>query len=62
MSCGWEGEHCQAEWLEQEIARLEEQRATLINMVFRWGNLEDINIARGMIGKSPVKIIRRISR
>jgi hypothetical protein len=54
MSCGWEGEYCQEEYLNEEVKRLEEQVLKLATIVYERGNLEEVNYARGLYGKKPL--------
>jgi hypothetical protein len=56
MSCGYEGEHCQEEWLNEEIKRLEEQRFTLSEIVLKRGNLDEVNYVRSLRFQKPISL------
>ena len=55
MPCGWEGEHCQEEYLEGEILRLEGQIRFLSEIVMKKGSLEEVNYVREIRYLKPLK-------
>jgi hypothetical protein len=54
MSCGYDGEHCQEEYLAGEVKRLEEQVSNLSDIVLQRGNLSEVNYVRSLRFKKPL--------